>query len=309
MAVIGKLVLCCFLVAASISSSSAIVRRSCEGGALSLSCPSGTAIRINHANYGRTAGHGICPHRSIRTTSCFASSSFSIVNNNCDGRTSCSVSATNGVFGDPCPGTYKYLQVDYSCEPKSSCQVERTCEGGFIELHCPEETPAIHICEALYGRQLPGSVLCSHPKIGTTNCAAFSSMHVVQSACQGRATCSVAASNNVFGDPCVGTYKYLEIEYTCARRGRSCEGGTLALSCSSGQTILVLDAFYGRMAGPEICPHPQVSNQHCRASSSLPIVKGICNGQTSCSVSATNNVFGDPCVHTYKYLEVLYECA
>ncbi|XP_054752585.2 L-rhamnose-binding lectin CSL3-like [Lytechinus pictus] len=303
-----KVIFCCFLVAASIGASRAILGRACEGGTLSLECPNGFLIRINHANYGRTAGAGICPHSHIQTTSCFAGSSLSIVNTNCDGRSSCSVSATNGVFGDPCVGTYKYLEVDYSCHRDPDCTRERTCEGGSINLHCPAETPAIHICSALYGRQLPGLSVCPDPRIQTINCAASSSLSRVRSFCQGRSSCSVAASNNVFGDPCGGTYKYLEIEYECARLGRMCEGGTLSLSCSSGQAILVLDAFYGRMAGPEICPDPRVSNQNCRAASSVSIVETACNGQTSCSVGARNSVFGDPCVGTYKYLEVLYQC-
>ena len=34
----------------------------------------------------------------------------------CQGNPLCSVSATNEVFGDPCPGTHKYLEVNYVCE-------------------------------------------------------------------------------------------------------------------------------------------------------------------------------------------------
>ena len=33
-----------------------------------------------------------------------------------------------------------------------------------------------------------------------------------------------------------------------------------------------------------------------------------CNGQNRCEVQASNSVFGDPCGHTYKYLEVSYQC-
>lgn len=35
----------------------------------------------------------------------------------CDGRVTCNIAAENDVFGaDPCPSTYKYLDVHYICE-------------------------------------------------------------------------------------------------------------------------------------------------------------------------------------------------
>lgn len=40
---------------------------------------------------------------------------FLLNNFSCDGHPSCSINATNSVFSDPCPGTYKYLEVEYSC--------------------------------------------------------------------------------------------------------------------------------------------------------------------------------------------------
>lgn len=33
--------------------------------------------------------------------------------------------------------------------------------------------------------------------------------------CNGKNSCTIRASNSVFGDPCVGTYKYLEVSYVC----------------------------------------------------------------------------------------------
>ena len=33
----------------------------------------------------------------------------------CTGQTACSIDVTSSVFGDPCPGTYKYLEVHYTC--------------------------------------------------------------------------------------------------------------------------------------------------------------------------------------------------
>lgn len=33
-----------------------------------------------------------------------------------------------------------------------------------------------------------------------------------------------------------------------------------------------------------------------------------CNGKNSCTIKASNSVFGDPCIRTYKYLELAYNC-
>ena len=37
----------------------------------------------------------------------------------CNNRTQCAVVAGPDVFPDPCPGTYKYLEVQYECVPYS----------------------------------------------------------------------------------------------------------------------------------------------------------------------------------------------
>lgn len=40
----------------------------------------------------------------------------------------------------------------------------------------------------------------------------------------------------------------------------------------------------------------------------MPFYVYRCNGKNSCTISASNSVFGDPCYGTYKYLEVSYVC-
>ncbi|HEX6240609.1 MAG TPA: hypothetical protein VFZ61_06945, partial [Polyangiales bacterium] len=50
----------------------------------------------------------------------------------------------------------------------------------------------------------------------TSSCNASTSISVVRSACLNRATCSVAATNATFGDPCSGTFKRLSVQATCA---------------------------------------------------------------------------------------------
>jgi len=38
------------------------------------------------------------------------------------------------------------------------------------------------------------------------------------------------------------------------------------------------------------------------------MVKDKCNGKNFCEVEASNEVFGNPCGETHKYLEVQYHC-
>ena len=91
---------------------------------------------------------------------------------------------------------------------------------------------------------------------------------------------------------------------------RVCEGSTLDIDCTGegGGVINIRDASYGRQDGPDVCPHAATSDQTCHEVSSTTVVSGFCQGQESCSVSATNGVFGDPCGGTYKYLTVSYDC-
>jgi len=91
---------------------------------------------------------------------------------------------------------------------------------------------------------------------------------------------------------------------------RVCEGGTMNIDCA-GRGIGVIniqEASYGRQHGPDVCPHAATSDQDCHEITSTDIVSDACQGETSCSVAATNGVFGDPCGGTYKYLTVNYDC-
>ncbi|XP_071485121.1 L-rhamnose-binding lectin CSL3-like [Diadema antillarum] len=188
-------------------------------------------------------------------------------------------------------------------------QYEMVCEHRTMSLGCPSGEQ-VYTMSASYGRR--SNRLCTTGPIHTTNCHSGSSLSRVSSACDRQSSCSVAASNSVFGDPCVGTFKYLEVVYVCASwtQRRVCERSTLNLSCPTGQTIIIGDALYGRTTGASVCPASSryVQEQNCRASSSLSTVRSRCEGRNSCSVPATNDVFGDPCVGTYKYLEVQFDC-
>merc|ERR1719300_817973 len=40
-----------------------------------------------------------------------------MINNRCGSKQSCSVPVNSSIFGDPCPGTSKYVEVHYTCKP------------------------------------------------------------------------------------------------------------------------------------------------------------------------------------------------
>ena len=64
---------------------------------------------------------------------CMADNSLDILSQKCNNLDSCVVEATSEVFGDPCPDTYKYLNVIYSCESKgifSKTFLTSTCGCG-----------------------------------------------------------------------------------------------------------------------------------------------------------------------------------
>ena len=42
-------------------------------------------------------------------------------------------------------------------------------------------------------------------------------LRVIRARCQGGSSCHVPVDSTIFGDPCPGTYKYVEVHYSCER--------------------------------------------------------------------------------------------
>ena len=94
---------------------------SCEGSSLELTCPAGSHINIVRANYGRLST-SICPSTTTITTitTCIHPVTSRIVSARCGGRSTCSIQVSTAVFGDPCPGTHKYLEMVFTCKKQST---------------------------------------------------------------------------------------------------------------------------------------------------------------------------------------------
>ncbi|XP_062850501.1 adhesion G protein-coupled receptor L2-like isoform X1 [Trichomycterus rosablanca] len=97
-----------------------LVRRelSCEGYPIDLRCPGSDVIMIETANYGRTDDK-ICDADpfQMENIKCYLPDAYKIISQRCNNRTQCVVITGSDVFPDPCPGTYKYLEVQYECVP------------------------------------------------------------------------------------------------------------------------------------------------------------------------------------------------
>ncbi|XP_078346269.1 L-rhamnose-binding lectin ELEL-1-like [Oculina patagonica] len=54
--------------------------------------------------------------------------------------------------------------------------------------------------------------------MGDINCVSSNSLEIVQNKCSCKTSCELLANNREFGgDPCAGTYKYLEVKYRCLK--------------------------------------------------------------------------------------------
>jgi hypothetical protein len=107
----------CLSVLALVFSFNAISQSLCgttdENGSITLTAPPGNVFTaVTFASYGTP--NGSCG--SFTIGSCHAAGSQAIVENALIGNNSGTINANNGVFGDPCNGTFKrlYIQASYS---------------------------------------------------------------------------------------------------------------------------------------------------------------------------------------------------
>uniref|UniRef100_A0A3Q3MHK0 SUEL-type lectin domain-containing protein n=1 Tax=Mastacembelus armatus TaxID=205130 RepID=A0A3Q3MHK0_9TELE len=98
----------------------------CEHSLAHLQCAEEQVLSVYSADYGRheqtTCSYKV-PATELQNTDC--SGPTSKVADSCNGKNSCIIRVSNSVFGDSCPGTYKYLELAYNCEypsisPKAS---------------------------------------------------------------------------------------------------------------------------------------------------------------------------------------------
>uniref|UniRef100_A0A8D0CRE0 SUEL-type lectin domain-containing protein n=1 Tax=Sander lucioperca TaxID=283035 RepID=A0A8D0CRE0_SANLU len=173
-----------------------------------------------------------------------------------------------------------------------------TCGSNWNVQHLSCDDGVISVQTALYGRA--DNVTCSEGRppaqLANTNCSQAGTVDVLKKRCNGKRECEL--NINIFhtSDRCYGITTYLDTTYTCVHSNR-------------GRVMSVNGADYGR-SDQTTCIYQRPPNeiQNIDCSSPTTQVADSCNGQNSCTIAASNSVFGDPCVGTYKYLKVDYTC-
>ncbi|XP_061195329.1 L-rhamnose-binding lectin ELEL-1-like [Saccostrea echinata] len=94
-------------------------KTACEHRRMILNCGRHRYIRVHYAAYGRQNSR-TCSRKGAShcSTRCRSRKSLFVVKRLCNGKSRCSIKASNSVFGDPCKGTYKYLRVKYYCKKR-----------------------------------------------------------------------------------------------------------------------------------------------------------------------------------------------
>ncbi|XP_070546833.1 L-rhamnose-binding lectin CSL3-like [Ptychodera flava] len=189
----------------------------CENGEAYLECPAGEIISISTGTYGRK-DKTTCSHAQTDDTDCRADHTRFILQEQCQGKRTCYASAFNSVFGDPCPGTYKYLKFDYRCIPEQFglfefCAIP--CQGETLHLDCGAGK-AIDLTQGgTFGRTDIVTCVSSGTSVADTDCSFYASDHL-RDKCEGKQTCDILIDAAEFGtDPCPGTDKYLDLWYMC----------------------------------------------------------------------------------------------
>ncbi|CAL8394646.1 unnamed protein product [Gadus morhua 'NCC'] len=186
----------------------------CENGMQRLSCDEGV-ISVLKVAYGRTDRQTCSegrPPAQLANTACSQKGALEALASSCNGRKVCEVDKR--IFGgDPCYGTYKYTQTTYTCLTANHVVA---CELSTAELICEQEE-VIKVIGAFYGRNDRTTCIYGRPnkQIEKVTCSSTTATSTVAKSCDGKRRCTVYALNSKFGDPCYGTFKYLELAYTC----------------------------------------------------------------------------------------------
>ncbi|XP_071841319.1 uncharacterized protein [Apostichopus japonicus] len=125
-----------------------------------------------------------------------------------------------GVFKDDDPINVRYVGLT-SFECVSSwllwlpcARPSYVCETEIFDMRCDEGL--IVIDSALYGRENLAYCPYEGPTAEATTCGdPAASLEAVKQQCRYQQACSIEATNEIFGEPCAGVPKYLQIEYRC----------------------------------------------------------------------------------------------
>jgi hypothetical protein len=172
----------------------------CNNGSPNLSgtctptCSTGSTIGITTQNVNPGTGTLNCNASNFNTSDSITYS--------CSSGT---FSVTGGTACDTCAGGYSYSSGTCQVSAGTSSGCQSVNEGGSLTLTAPAGKTWQTVNFASYGTAnscVQGS------------CHASNSVSIVTTACFGQSTCTIGANNTVFGDPCGGTVKRLQVRLT-----------------------------------------------------------------------------------------------
>ena len=91
-------------------------------------------IHIEDAFFGRDNAITCSGDRDVTDTECTSASVHDVISTHCNNKNSCVLNVNNVTLGEPCLGTYKYLNINFTCsgtrenELSSHHNYEQTCQ-------------------------------------------------------------------------------------------------------------------------------------------------------------------------------------
>lgn len=111
------------------------------------------------------------------------------------------------------------LLVQSTAVEEEPAEHEIVCEGATMKLTCSNKSFAITIQSAIYGRDLPGSILCPKQDTDMSTSDELTCDEDVYSKvkelCEAKMNCTIPTNKETLGEPCPNVYKYLTVAYKC----------------------------------------------------------------------------------------------
>ncbi|CAG9538209.1 unnamed protein product [Cercopithifilaria johnstoni] len=199
--------------------------QACDSERIILHCPKNTQILLENIFYGRLIpSHQLCPssstHQQLSSDediNCDVIQAHAKILEQCRNKRKCKIMVRPSFFGtDPCPNTFKYLQISYKCKP-ASFDEELFCEGSTMKLSCKQNKRLV-IYSAHYGRAVQGRTMyCTPPNTPITQDCMINVLDQILYDCHAQTECTVLVNDEHFGKTgCkTGMQKYLSLIFMC----------------------------------------------------------------------------------------------
>jgi hypothetical protein len=95
------------------------------------------------------------------------------------------------------------------------------CHGRALKLTCLDLTHVMHVTHAMYGRA--DAATCSaglDSDVTRSTCSAPTALDAARAVCDGRSTCTLEISRDLFGQDCPDVSSYLDVKFVCGREYR-----------------------------------------------------------------------------------------